>query len=242
MALCLFSARAIADQIVTAEHDGFSVVHLASLPDPAVDEVTRQVASAITRVSAWLGQSDEWHNANADASIRVLIDPDRFTPTQMKTTIFVPENRLRKALETDTLAASDLGIVHEITHVLAASAYRNERNRFYDDGLAVYLQHRLGPKSNYPTFGIDIHVALAAAVATGGDFVALADADQVRRSNESEPRRLGYLTVGSFTQYLIENYGIDAYFRIYNGASIDEVTGKTLLQLEQRWRTLIQSL
>lgn len=240
-ALCVFSSDVNADEVITVERDGYSILHMASLPEQGVAEVDRKVAQAISNVGAWISQAGDWEGLQTDVDVRVLIDPDKYTPTQIRTTIFVPENRVRQALDQGDIASADLGIVHEVTHVLAVSAYRRDRNRFYDDGLAVYLQHRFGPSSNYPTFGDDVHIALAKAVTKVGAFLALADADEVRRSKESLPRQLGYLTVGSFTQFLIETYGVSAYFRIYSGESLETVTGSTRDELERRWRDLVTS-
>lgn len=236
------ASSAPADEIITRQEDGFSVVHRQSLPVQGVDEVARQTSDAIQNVSAWLAQAESHVDATHSAPIRVLIDPDKHTPTQIRSTIFVPEGRVRSRLDDGTIVDGDFGIVHEITHVLARSAYREERNRFYDDGLAVYLQNRFGPPKNYPNFGQDLHVATATLAATYGGLLPLQAADQARRVTDNpDLRRLGYLQLGSFTAYLIENFGIDAYFRIYHGASLDAVTGAPRAELEQRWSVFIKS-
>lgn len=239
----LWFSAALADdvEIVRLELDNFTVVHAASLPQPAVDEVVAQTEQAIRRVSAWLGQAGAYSGSPYTRKMRVLIDPDQSTPTQMRSTIYVPEGRVRAAYEAGALNKGDFGIVHEVTHVLAVSAYRQDRNRFYDDGLAVYLQQKFGPAGNYPVLGPEIHIAVADLAKTYGELIPLADADQARRES-GDRRRLGYLQLGSFTQFLIENYGVSAYMHIYNGAALAEVTGLTMEQNEQRWRELIQSL
>ena len=228
-------------EIVRVERDDFTVVHSATLPQVAVDEVSARTERAIRRVSAWLRQSESYVGSPYSRKMRVLIDPEKATPSQMRSTIFVPEGRVRAAHEAGELANGDFGIVHEVTHVLAASAYREDRNRFYDDGLAVYLQQKFGPLNNYPVRGPDIHIAVVELVASYGELLPLADADQARRES-GDRRRLGYLQLGSFTQYLVENYGVDAYMRIYNGADFQGVTGLTMEDAERRWRDLIQSL
>ncbi|KAA9134073.1 hypothetical protein F3N42_00550 [Marinihelvus fidelis] len=236
----LFLAGASADDVVTTSVDDFSVVHRSSLPAEGVTGVAGQVSDAQRRVLAWLGQSSTWSGPPYDKPMRVLIDPDTHTPSQMRSTIFVPEARVLSALEQGDLASADLGIVHEVTHVLAASAFRKDRDRFYDDGLAVYLQHRFGPAVSYPTFGKALHVATANAAAEQGGLLPLSEVDQARRSTESPLRLLGYLQAGSFTQFLVDNFGIDAYFRIYQGEDIAAVTGQPFSALEERWRALIQ--
>jgi hypothetical protein len=234
---------ALADEIVRVEHEQFTIVHMASLPDDGVEEVTRRVDLAVRRVSGWLSQAESFRSPLKVDRIRVLIDPDSYTPTQQRTTIFVPEGRVRKAHADSALMSGDFGIVHEITHVLAESAYRKDRNRFYDDGLAVYLQQKFGPLSNYPSFGPDLHVSTAALASEAGGLLPLGDCDQARRVvDDSEKRRLAYLQLGSFTQFLIENHGINAYFEIYGGAPVTSVTGHSHEELEQEWRSLINSI
>ena len=214
IALCLFSFCAEANDIVRVEHERFTVIHMSSLPAAGVDEVTAQVDRAIKQVSGWLAQAESFQSPLQADRIRVLIDPDSHTPTQQRSTIFVPEGRVREALADGGLSTGDFGIVHEITHVLAASAYRKDRNRFYDDGLAVYLQQKFGPQINYPSLGPDLHVSTAALAAEAGGLLPLGECDQARRvTDDSRKRRLAYLQLGSFTQFLIENLGVDAYFR-----------------------------
>ena len=243
LALCLFSFSTIADDIVRISHDRFTVVHMASLPAEAVDEVTTQVDDAIRQVSAWLSQAESFQSPMKVEKIRVLIDPDSHTPTQQRTTIFVPENRVRQAHEDNALSGGDFGIVHEITHVFAVSAGRESQNRFYDDGLAVYLQQKFGPRVNYPSFGPDLHVSTAALAAEAGSLLPLDECDQARRVTDNPvKRRLAYLQLGSFTQFLIENFGVDTYFAIYSGAPVQTASGHTIDALEQQWRTLINSI
>lgn len=238
----LFLAGASADEVVTTSFDEFSVVHKSSLPAAGVTGVADQVTDARRQVLAWLSQSSTWSGPPYDKPLRVLIDPDTHTPSQMRSTIYVPEARVLSALERGGLENADLGIVHEVTHVLAASAFRKDRDRFYDDGLAVYLQYQFGPASSYPTFGQALHLATADAAIMHGGLLPLESVDEARRATESSLRLRGYLQAGSFTQYLIENFGIDAYFRIYQGNDIDTVTGMPFSALEARWRTLIQSI
>jgi len=239
-ALCFFAGSVQGEEIVTREFDGFTVVHLASLPDAGVDEIANRTRLAIERVSAWLEQADSYPGSPFEGPLRVLIDPDTVTPTQMKSTLFVPERRVRDALENDAFDTAEFGIVHEVTHALAVSSLRAERNRFYDDGLAVYLQQKFGPYGNYPALGAELHVATAALAEQYGALLPLAEADQARRG--SGRRRLGYLQLGSFTQYLVENFGVNAYFRMYTGADPAVITGASLDELETRWARLITAL
>lgn len=175
--------------------------------------------------------------------MRVVIDPDRFSPYQSRNEIRIPEARVLNLFNGVSDARIDLGIVHEVTHVLAASYARKNGDRFYDDGLAVYLQHRFGFAPNYPDFGLDLYAAVARSAAEYGNLVPLAEAEAVRGNREnSVGRRLAYLQEGAFTQFLIENHGLDDYIAIYQGANPKEVTGLTFAELESAWINLIRAM
>ena len=173
----------------------------------------------------------------------VVIDPDRFSPYQSRNEIYLPEARVLNLFNGVEGARIDLGIVHEVTHVLAASHARKDRDRFYDDGLAVHLQHRFGFAPNYPDFGLDLYTAVAKTAVEYGALIPLAEAEAVRGNREdSVGRKLAYLQEGAFTRFLIENYGLDEYISIYQGADPKEVTGHTFAELEAAWVNAIRAV
>ena len=204
--------------------------------------VAHRVDVLRTLVQAYLTGAETYAGAPYDTSLEVYIDPDRFSPYQQGSGIYLPEARVLNAVADRPDSRQDLGIVHELTHVLAASAFRANRDRFYDDGLAVFLQHRFGDQPNYPNFGEDLYFATARAMRAHGDLIPLAEAEQVRGSRQDRTaRRLAYLQEGAFTQYLIERFGLNAYFRIYQGEAVEEVTGVSFARIEDDWQVLIEA-
>lgn len=222
--------------------DDFSVHYSENVPDAAAELVADRVQAALKLVRAYLAQAPSYSGPPYDWPMKVVIDPDRFSPYQSRNEIYLPEARVLNLFNGVEDARIDLGIFHEVTHVLAASYARKNRDRFYDDGLAVYLQHRFGFTPNYPDFGLDLYAAVARSAAEYGDLVSLAEAEAVRGNREnSVGRKLAYLQEGAFTQFLIENYGLDDYISIYQGANPQEVTGHTFAELEAAWANMIRA-
>lgn len=221
----------------------FSVHHGDNVPDSAAKLVADRVEAALKLVRAYLAQAPSYSGPPYDWPMKVVIDPDRFSPYQSRNEIYLPEARVLNLVNGVEDARVDLGIVHEVTHVLAASYARENRDRFYDDGLAVYLQHRFGFTPNYPDFGQDLYAAVARFSAEYGGLISLAEAETVRGNRDNSlGRKLAYLQEGAFTQFLIENYGLDDYISIYQGADPKEVTGHTFSDLEAAWVDMIRAM
>jgi len=221
----------------------FTVEYRAGhVPIEGVRLVADRVEAALEIVRAYLAQSDAYQGPPYDTPLGVVIDPERFAPYQFGSNIAVPEARVLNLVGNVPDARIDIGVFHEIAHVLAASYRRPEGDRFYDDGIAVYLQHRFGPTPNYPDFGEDLYIATARLAARHGGLIPLAITEETRGSAETPvARQLAYLQEGAFTQFLIERYGLDTYFRIYHGASLEDATGKSLARLEAEWTTMINA-
>ncbi|MEM8933540.1 MAG: hypothetical protein AAGE94_20285, partial [Acidobacteriota bacterium] len=194
----------------------------------AVEEVVvPRARRALDDVTAYLG-------IDFDQPIVIDLSTIHGVPRQWRNNIYLPADRVGKA---DKLG---LSIVHEITHVVAISADRFDRGRFYDDGLAVYLQTRFGQVSSFPDFGRDLHEETVAVAESEGGFLPLATTEHTRRNTRSaSERRLAYLQKGSFTRFLIELAGLEDYWRVYRGESLDAVYGRDLAALEAEWLVAI---
>ncbi|MEM7586623.1 MAG: DUF2891 domain-containing protein [Acidobacteriota bacterium] len=165
--------------------------------------------------------------------LRIDLDPGHRVPAQAGDQIFLPASRLEDQ-------NSSLSIMHEVVHVLAPSAYRPDR--FYDDGLAVHLQAKLGEVASYPQFDQELHQATKSLAAELGGFLPLAESEKARRRPRSEKeRRLAYLQEGSFCRFLIESRGLELFLRVYRGASPDEVYGLTFEALEAEWLQMLDA-
>lgn len=213
------------------------------VPLEAVEMVAARAEAGFAIVRAFLDQAHTYAGEPYSDPIEIFIDPDQGLPYQRRATIRLPQGRVLNIHNGNTEGRTDIGLIHEITHVLAASFNRNNRDRFYDDGLAVYLQHRFGAEPNYPDFGQDLYIATVKVASSHGNFLPLEETEAIRRASETRTgRQLAYLQEGAFTQFLIENYGLNAYFRIYHGESLKAVTGKTLNELESDWLKVLSAI
>lgn len=226
----------------TLERSGFKVVYRDEVPAEAAEMVADRVEAALKLVRAYLAQADSYEGPPYQEELTVYIDPERFGPFQRGANIELPEARVLNLYNGEKEKRIDLGVYHEVTHVLAASFNRENGDRFYDDGLAVFMQHRFGPNPSYPNFGADLNVAVAVAAKEHGGLIPLKDAERVRNSNDTRiSRKLAYLQEGAFTQFLIENYGLNAYFNIYHGKPVEEAVGVSFEELEAAWTTIIEA-
>ena len=226
---------------LTYQSANFSIEYDNNVPQSVVEKLAEQIESERTLVLTYLNQSKHYQGTPIKEPLVVYISKTKRTPYQDWNTIHLPEKRVLNSFSnssTDNNVAS--AVIHELTHVYAVSAYRKNRNRFYDDGLAVFLQHRFGQKAEYPNFGKDLYRATASASIEYGSLIPLEKAEYVRhQSKVGIGRQLAYIQEGAFTQFLIEKFGFDTYLEIYFGADIKTKTGYSFSELENQWAQLI---
>jgi hypothetical protein len=223
----------------------FSIEYDDNVPNSVVEKLAQRIATNRDVVLAYLNQSTAYAGTPIKEQLIVHISKQRRTPYQDWNSIHIPEKRVLAAFTEHDNEHAGMAVIHELTHVYAVSAYRKQKkngyeDRFYDDGLAVFMQHRFGESAEYPDFGTNLYRAVAEKSVKYGGLIPLAETENVRHSAKTGlGRQLAYLQEGAFTQFLIENYGLDAYLKIYNGAELKTVTGKSFAQLETDWTLLI---
>lgn len=240
--LFIFSASTYAKSFKT-EH--FTIEYDENVPLGVVEQLASRVSENRNVILGYLNQSKQYKGTPIKEGLIVYVSKKHRIPYQYLNTIHIPEKRVLSAFLKDHSDKNGMAIIHELVHVYAVSAFRKQKKkgyggRFFDDGLAVFLQHRFGEAPGYPDFGKDLYRAVAKASVKYGGLIPLAEAETVRNSSKSGiGRRLAYLQEGAFTQFLIENYGLDSYFRLYFGENFSAVTGRTFAELEQDWISLI---
>lgn len=224
----------------------FTVIYDTNVPINVIEKLAREIEHNIKIVQSYLKQSKEYEGTPIKERLLVYISKTKRIPYQDWNTIHIPESRVLKAFgEEHEYEGKGLAIIHELTHVYSVSAFRKKKkngyeDRFFDDGLAVFMQHRFGEEAEYPNFGIDLYRSVAIKSHKYGALISLEQAEEIRHSSKTGlGRQLAYLQEGAFTQFLIENYGLDKYFRIYQGQAIKSVTGKSFITLEQEWSEMI---
>jgi hypothetical protein len=109
-------------------------------------------------------------------------------------------------------------IVHELTHVLAG--YRSANGHWTQEGFASYMQDRYGEDIAFPTQRV-AH-ALVKALREDGSLLpmleVMKDRSRGRYFGLGTPwvRWVAYTQSTSFCTYLIERYGAERFFKLYD--------------------------
>lgn len=233
----------------TYKQGDFSIEYNNNVPLSVVKAFANDVNTGREIVLNYLKSSPLYKGTPFKEPLVVHITKKVYSPFQDLNQIYIPENRVLKTYSKKIRDQDDPGmaIIHELTHVYAVSFYRKKlqngyENRFYDDGLAVFLEHRFRPSPGFPEFGRDLDAAVAQASVEHGGLIPLKDCEDVRHTVKGPARRRPYLQEGSFTQYLIERYGLSRYLEIYQGKDIKQVTGKSFESLEAAWKSQIAAM
>lgn len=245
----LISSSSLADaEAVRKSGQGITLEADPDLPTGKLDDLVADIETTKRRVVAYLQNADIYKSKYKDHRIAFVVSNEFRFPYQEGNKIYLPRPRVENLFNDDCEKKNcSLAIAHELTHVFAISANRENKDikyggRFFDDGLAVFLQHKLGLRPSYPNFGRGLHT-LVANLAEKHNLIPLENAEHVRNTNQgNELRLLAYLQEGSFTEFLIENFGLNQYLRIYFGEKPQEVVGYDMASLEQKWRTFILAL
>ena len=127
-------------------------------------------------------------------------------------------------------------IAHEITHIVLP----HWLNGFLGEGIATYCQERFGNNPTVFTFGVDVH----GFVALYGDEIYrvldVAWASREIRTLTSPYRVMLYTLSHSFTQYIIDSYGIDFFLELYFRPLSTEYN-EILRELKSEWIVFIQN-
>jgi hypothetical protein len=165
------------------------------------------------------------------------------------------------------VANGEANVAHELVHVFFPNA-----NRMLAEGIAVYLQQKIGGNPAFPNFGKELHQMVRdfGGVRDSGRILSklsLMSLDKIATPNDLflrigrtvYPSRTGfpYLVAGSFIQFLIENVpiGLDKFSDLYAQTPLipmkydsgkpdrwKTVYGFSLAQLEFRWKSFISAL
>ncbi len=126
-------------------------------------------------------------------------------------------------------------LYHELTHVLtprSASPFRVE-------GVAVFAESRLAG-SKLPTRPWSVLNATTLALVETLGFPGLQKLDSpgmlhVPLPSQRIVRLRFYWVAGSFTGHLVDTYGWEKYWELYQDGKYEVVYGRTLPELEQEW-------
>ena len=139
-------------------------------------------------------------------------------------------------------------IIHELTHVLAG--YTRSNSHWTQEGFASYMQDEYGQALAFPTYKRS-H-ALTKVLIEENSFLPMLDVMKDRNRNKyfgmNSPweRWLAYTQSTSFCRYLIEKYGMDNFFVIYDKRferiNFLKPYGKSSDELVSEWKIYLSLL
>lgn len=186
-------------------------------------EYCQYAASERKKVEAFWGATwTEIIRIHIDASYKI----SRALTTDVRGFIEMPLSGVR---------AQRSALLHEIVHV-----YAPNRSRFLAEGLAVYLQDKLGGNPAFPNFGKDLRALGRDRLFAMSSLQNLITVKTPRRLGTVMQEQSAYILAGSFVGFLIEHYGVAMFRHLYEGGSYDRVYGKSLTLLEKEWRLELQ--
>jgi hypothetical protein len=122
-------------------------------------------------------------------------------------------------------------LLHEIVHI-----YAPNNNRFFAEGLAVYLHAKQGGNPAFPNFGGDLRQLAAGSLSGVESLKALNNVRTPRPLSTVMNEETAYILAGSFVGFLIEKSGLPLFRRLYETGNYETVYGKSLDALEKEWR------
>jgi hypothetical protein len=139
-------------------------------------------------------------------------------------------------------------IIHELTHVLAG--YNASNGHWTQEGFASYMQDRYGEDSAFPTQKM-AH-ALVKVLGEEGSSIpmleVMRDRNRTKYFGLQNPwaRWVAYTQSTSFCSFLIERYGPEKFFKVYNApfeaVDFKGVYGKTAEVLVDEWLSYVNEL
>ena len=221
-AFSILLGRCVAFGGVTSNCDNIRITS-NELTTLEAEEYCRHVMRERNKVEAFWGPTwGETIHIHVDSSYKI----SKALITKTRGFMEMPLARVRE----ETSA-----VLHEIVHI-----YAPNRNRFLAEGLAVYLQDKMGGNPAFPNFGKDLR-ALARDRLSGVSSLE-------RLNNVTSPRPLStviheqsaYILAGAFVGFLIEKYGVAMFRNLYETGSYEGVYAKSLSAFEEEWRNEVQ--
>lgn len=121
--------------------------------------------------------------------------------------------------------------LHEIAHI-----YAPNDNRFLAEGLAVYLQDKMGGNPAFPNFGKELHALARGRLSQVSSLDTLDRVRTPRRLSSVVDEQTSYILAGSFVAFLVETYGLQMFRSLYARGDYEGIYGKSLSVLENEWR------
>jgi len=130
-------------------------------------------------------------------------------------------------------------LAHELTHVFTGRGV----SEVLSEGVAVYLQERVGKGRVFPNYGNELNARLRENskkwnIPVPRDAYAFAERN-INNMEQMRPRIISYLMAGSFCRYLIDDVlggDVPKFMEIFHNGDFLAIAGKTRDALMKDWR------
>jgi len=126
-------------------------------------------------------------------------------------------------------------ITHEIAHVIAGNHIALPNSLFFAEGFATYLMDDDVQAAGYIT-----SIQSAAWAYQAGVLPTLAFLRDDATYEGRVRRRLEYDAAGSFSRFVVDTYGVEAYSELYRTRVPEQILGVDWQELEQQWHAYLQ--
>lgn len=220
-----------------SETYSFDTVTVAWRPgafDPALAPTVADMAKrAIDEVEGTL-------NVHDDAVLTVFLADEMFDDNCRGCQGFAASDLHQVFLLQDGSVALDemqALITHEVAHVITGNHIALPNSLFFAEGFATYLMDDDVQQAGYIT-----SIQAAAWAYQAGVLPPLAFLRDDATYEGRVRRRLEYDAAGSFSRFVVETYGLDAYRELYRTRVPEEALGVGWQQLEEQWHAYLQPL
>ena len=129
--------------------------------------------------------------------------------------------------------------LHETVHIIAW----DWNTLWLKEGLAVHLNDRLGGYAAFPNFGESVDDfagrVLSREFPPAMEALDLVGENGIPRFGDRRVRRMFYILAGSYAGYLLREWGVEKFMRVYAAkntqAAILKETGKPAWQWKEAW-------
>ncbi len=130
-------------------------------------------------------------------------------------------------------------LAHEMTHLICPT-YSSLSLR---EGLACYVQDEIGENCSVFNYGVDVHACAQLYLGDGyADVIDLMGSGDLPKSSAlatGEKRAAFYLCSYSFSKYLIEQYGMQLFMKLYDSRNLQKecalIIGEDIRSIVDNW-------
>lgn len=126
-------------------------------------------------------------------------------------------------------------LAHELTHLVARRTFGGPASAMLSEGLAVHVGARVASTTDPDYLPLE---RMCRALATVG---ALPSPSRLRDFGGHILDLIPYVTAGCFVRHLVDQYGVEAFHRLYPRGDFKGIYGRSLEELERAWRAELEA-